>query len=218
MSHYFFLGNTKVIHTRSVETIFGIVSRFGGLASAVFSVFWVIGNFVNSKLFMSYLIEDIYTVKHFSAGKSKLEQAEHDEKTQKRRGSRLAKCSHNAGDKQPEIGPNARRKRRLIGQATMQNVILKTMFSQVDKGLVIKFSLKDKFAHVTRCLRTICGFARKCKFVEQKDYMSFNEMVYMKGHRIVDKQLDINQIVKSINKMKASIQAIIMHQDDPQLV
>ena len=63
---YFFLNNKRVLHKRDVQTIFDVLSTFGGLASTVFNVFSIIGLYANSRFFMADLITKIFSVKQRS--------------------------------------------------------------------------------------------------------------------------------------------------------
>ena len=52
-----------MIHTRDVENIFAVLSKFGGLASSIVAFLTIIGSYVNTRLFMGHIITKIFAVK-----------------------------------------------------------------------------------------------------------------------------------------------------------
>ena len=59
---YFFLSNELVIHQISVSTIFDLIAKHGGLTSTVFGLALALGSYVNSRLFMGYIISESFIV------------------------------------------------------------------------------------------------------------------------------------------------------------
>ena len=60
---FFFMSNDLIIHQKEVKNIYDVLSMHGGLTSSFFAVALVIGQYVNSRLFIGRIIKDSFTVK-----------------------------------------------------------------------------------------------------------------------------------------------------------
>jgi len=53
---YYFLSEERVVHQRISYNILNLLSEVGGLVSSVFRTLRVIGEFINKKLYIAYLV------------------------------------------------------------------------------------------------------------------------------------------------------------------
>jgi len=60
---FFFLSSKRYQHTRELWSIIDVMSKFGGLSSTILGLCGVPALFINTRLFMGYLISKIFNAK-----------------------------------------------------------------------------------------------------------------------------------------------------------
>ena len=72
MGLYFFVGDSKHDHFRSVYNFSDVLSSVGGIAASIFSIFSVIGTIYNQQVYTQHLLHLLYFIKDEDASTHKL--------------------------------------------------------------------------------------------------------------------------------------------------